>query len=177
MQAFFRTKVKKREAPKCLPLWSLRKQTPIYFPMFGANPKGLHPRPNRLILKGLHARAVRANRVFTEVVFSGIEWCLHRLWIYIIWFVFTTVFSLFFVKNNLRARAEKTFFAKKPLTRKKTYVTIYRPLGPGGILSHFSEIASFFYFFSQKSEAPKSLALNALQLANQPSRNPHSASH
>ena len=78
-QGIFLHKDKKREAPKYLSLWSLLKQAPIYFPMFGANMKRLRARPTCFILKHLRAGCVRAKGVFAKVTVSGIEWCLHRL--------------------------------------------------------------------------------------------------
>ena len=41
---------------------------------------------------------------------------------------------------------EKIFLQKKALTKEKMYGTIYRPLGPGGILSdRVSGVKHFFY--------------------------------
>ena len=51
------------------------------------------------------------------------------------------------------------------------------PWGQGGFYVIFLRLQAFFSICSEKSEAPKYLALSALRLANQPSRNPYSPSH
>ena len=153
---YFRTKAKKWRAPKCPPLWSLPPhevrlhRTHLLF-------RSNDARNTIALCKALYAKRFRFRECFSaedfdcaafDEEFNEVVHCLGKIskrWRIATFISCFLTFLLRFLVNNLRARAEKTFFAKKLLTRKKTYVTIYRPLGPGGILSHFREIASFFF--------------------------------
>ncbi len=201
---YFRTKAKKQRAPKCPPLWSLAAnevrfhRTHFFLRSDYSRDAVTFCKP--LCASGFRFReriyfhnfdfatfdekfdyiARRGEHVFegdSERVFHWISRISKRQRIATFISCSLTFLLRFLVKNNFHARAEKTFFAKKLLTRKKTYVTIYRPLGQGGFYLIFLRLQAFFSNCSKKSEAPKSLALSALRLANQPSRNPHSASH
>jgi hypothetical protein len=161
---FFRTKAKKREAPKCLPLWSLAANE-VSFHRGHFFLRADYTRNTIALCKAFNAKRFGFRERFGaedfdcaafDEEFNEVVHCLgkisKRCRIERTISCFLSFLLRFLVNNKKRAKRRKIFLQKKVLTKEDFYDKIKYPLAPGGILSQFLCLSIFFFtFFHEKA--------------------------